>query len=321
MELFVNELSLHEQFSDTSSFHQALRRLMEIRSIALRFDCVLKCDHALLNAKPLPNTLMQQAMSDLTQDKRRAILRWLTHEGPFWNDSNRPRYDASENMECQDMPVEDTGIGEAACENLQGIESGLVSFTPSDWDFSPVIVSWRRDADEGGNLNINLENWRDAGLLESELRKRPARIISWNDLQNISLNRFKSLTFANDCFSPLVGRPFADCSAKQIIRIFSVLDRLAQCFDSNGHRTPEGHRIYQDHFMGDNAWFSDSSDKEKRDFHDDLMFPHPDDVQKTLFCPWHGKERHLVLRLHFSWPIQANQPVYVVYVGPKITKR
>lgn len=321
MELFVNELSLHEQFPDTSSFHRAFKRLMEIRSVALRFDSVLNCNRALLNAKPLSNTLIEQAMSRFSRNERRVILRWLTREGPFWNDSNRPRHDPSEYLECRDILVTDTGIGEAAYESIHGIESGLVSFTPSDWDFSPVIVSWRRDVDEGGDLNINLENWRDAALLEVELRKRPARIISWNDLQNISINRFKSLIFANDCFSPLAGHPFADCSAKHIVRLFDVLDRLAQCFDSNGQRTPEGQRIYQDHFTGDNAWFSDSSDKEKRDFRDDLIFPHPDNVQKTLFCPWHGKERHLVLRLHFSWPIQANQPVYIVYVGPKITKR
>ena len=31
--------------------------------------------------------------------------------------------------------------------------------------------------------------------------------------------------------------------------------------------------------------------------------------------------RRMTLRLHFSWPIRADEPVYVVYVGPKLTKR
>ena len=29
----------------------------------------------------------------------------------------------------------------------------------------------------------------------------------------------------------------------------------------------------------------------------------------------------MTLRLHFSWPIEAGKPVYIVYAGPKITKR
>lgn len=321
MELFVNELSLHEQFPDIGSFHKAFERLMQIRSVAGRFDCVIHCDRAFLNARPLSNTMVQQAISRFPQNERRAVLLWLTREGPFWNDSNRRRHDPSEYLECRDILVTDTGIGEAAYESMHGIESGLVSFTPSDWDFSPVTVSWRRDAGERDDLSANLENWRDATLLETELHKRLAPIGSWNDLQSISISRFQSLTFARDCFEPLVGIPFVRRSANHIISLLDVLDRLAQCFDSHGQRTPRGQRIYQNHFMGDNAWFSDSSKTEKRKFRKELTFSHPDDGQETLFCTWHGKERHLVLRLHFSWPIQANEPIYVVYVGPKITKK
>ena len=69
--------------------------------------------------------------------------------------------------------------------------------------------------------------------------------------------------------------------------------------------------------------FSDSSDKEtrKRRFREALTFPHPGERGSSLFCPWHGKVRHMTLRLHFSWPVRAGRPVYVVYAGPKLTKR
>ena len=60
---------------------------------------------------------------------------------------------------------------------------------------------------------------------------------------------------------------------------------------------------------------------EKRQFQSVLIFAHPDDPGKTLSCTWHGKVSHLTLRLHFSWPVEANKPVYVVYAGSKITKR
>ena len=103
--------------------------------------------------------------------------------------------------------------------------------------------------------------------------------------------------------------------------LFELLDRLARAFDADGARTSEGHRIYQDHFTGDRGSFSDSSDSEKRDFREALTFRRPDDTGESLFCTWHGKVRRPALRVHFSWPIRFGEPVYVVYAGPKITKR
>ena len=98
-----------------------------------------------------------------------------------------------------------------------------------------------------------------------------------------------------------------------------VLKRLA--IDATGVRTPEGQRVYQDYFTGENALFSDSSDNEKRRFGEALTFPHPSEPGNSLACPWHGKVRHMTLRLHFSWPIEPGKPVYVVYAGPKLTRR
>ena len=72
---------------------------------------------------------------------------------------------------------------------------------------------------------------------------------------------------------------------------------------------------------GEEASFSDSSDSEKRGFRARLTFPHPDKPGESMFCTWHGKVRHMMLRLHFSWPVRADEPVYVVYAGPKLTKR
>ena len=35
----------------------------------------------------------------------------------------------------------------------------------------------------------------------------------------------------------------------------------------------------------------------------------------------HGKVKTPQIRIHFSWPITASTPLYVVYVGYKITKK
>jgi hypothetical protein len=53
-----------------------------------------------------------------------------------------------------------------------------------------------------------------------------------------------------------------------------------------------------------------------------MTFPHPERVGETLFCPWHGKVQTPQIRIHFSGTtIRHDQPLYVVYIGPKIAKR
>lgn len=130
-----------------------------------------------------------------------------------------------------------------------------------------------------------------------------------------------------DAFAPLVGHPFASGAAERLLFIMHLLDRFKACFDEDGQRTLEGHEIYRDFFTGQKGeggrgpLFTDSSEKEKKSFKAEMTFKHPTDSSKTLFCPWHGKVQTPPLRVHFSWPVRADEPLFIVYVGPKITKR
>ena len=133
--------------------------------------------------------------------------------------------------------------------------------------------------------------------------------------------RCPNLTFAKDSFDPLNGHPFGKGAAEHLLLRLNVLHVMKNCFNERGERTPEGHALYQQHFTGDKAWFSDSSDTEKVQFESDLTFVHPTKAGERLFCTWHGKVKTPQLRIHFSWPIRASEPLYIVYVGPKITKR
>ncbi len=263
---------------------------------------------------------MQQALGQLRESERRATINWLTRGGPFWDDYRL--HSGDDWLECRGEVVTDSAIGEAAYRKLHNdAESGLVSVTPSKWNSSPVEVIWRREGEGFEDQNTALENWWDVTALENNLQNAPLPIRSWDDLQSASISRFQRLTFAGDCFEPLSGVPFAKSSMERILELFKTLNRYASAFDAAGKRTPEGQQTYQNFFTGgENALFSDSTDREKRDFRNELTFKHPDDPEKSLFCPWHGKERHKVLRLHFSWPIRFREPVYVVYVGPKITR-
>ena len=319
VELFANDLSIHGQFYDISSFRDALARLMAMRKVARCFGREVHCHRTFASVKPIPDVPMQQVVQRLNKDQARSVMSWITRAGPFWDDLRQ--HDAGDYLECGGEVVTDSAIGEAAFRTLHSVECELVSVTPSDWDFSPVEVAWRRESEGLDDETATLQNWRDAATLKIRLQDAEPPMQSWDDLRTASMRQFKSLIFAEHCFASIADVPFARCTAERFLVLLGILDRVARAFDADGRRTPEGHRICQDHFTGDNALFSDSSDAEKHDFRTKLTFPHPDDPGKSLFCPWHGKERHMTFRLHFSWPIQSGNLVYVVYAGPKRTKR
>ena len=245
-------------------------------------------------------------------------MQWLTRHGPFWEDERR--HAPNEYLECNGAVVTDTAVGEAAYRCLDRIETRLVSLIPSSWDFSPAVVQWQKSDEEAETVEI--ANYRDADTLEGDLRTVPPRIVSWKMLANMSKTRCTQLTFSSDCFDPLEGYPFVSKAAQDILGRLETLNQLKTCFDAEGKRTAEGHRLYREYFTGERAWFSDSSDTEKNDFRTEMTFPRPTLSGEPLFCPWHGKVNYTPpLRIHFSWPVTAADPLYVVYVGPKITRR
>ena len=319
MEFFANDRSIHRQFHDLETFRDSLARLIGIRGVVLRLNHKVYCHRMIVNTEPIRGMRMQQAVQRLGNNQRRALMTWLTQRGPFWDDLRR--HSADDYLECGGKIVTDTGVGEAAYRFLHGVECALISTTPSDWDYSPVEVVWNREAEGLDNRNASLRNWRNSAALQEWLEDAAPPILSWADLADVLKKRFSQLTLAERCFEPLAGVPFAKSSADRIIALLTILDRFANAFDAGGSRTPEGNRIYRDYFTGENALFSDSSPSEKHRFLNEFTFPNPDKPHDTLFCTWHGKIRHLMLRVHFSWPVRADEPVYVVYVGPKLTKR
>ena len=291
-----------------------------MRNCIRRFGHEIYCHHAMLASFPIPGMQLQQAIARLTsRDQQRIVITWLTQAGQLWDQERQHGED--DWLECRDEIVTESAVGEAAYRQFHDIDCGLLSASPSDWNYSPVEVRWRHQGNGAGSSCTTLPNWWEVAALEQALEAFPDPVNSWLTMQNICLQRFGNLTFSQDCFDSLEGVPFAKSSAVRIIALLGILDRFAICFDDNGLRTSEGQWIYDQYFTGKNSVFSDSSDTEKRKFANQLNFSHPHQPDQPLFCPWHGKERHLTLRLHFSWPVRAGESVFVVYVGPKITKR
>lgn len=317
MELLFNDLSLNGQFPDFATFKASICNVMNMREVSRKFGREITCRRSVAHSRVSHDLTMQQAINIFDKNEQRALTQWINRLGPFLEDTRS--HSSDDYLECNGEVVTDTAVGEAAYCCFHGSNHQLISLIPSSWDFSPLNVAWILT--EGVNRNITINNYWDATELETALRAAPALINSWEQLEAVSKLRFSNLTFSVDSFHYLRGLPFADGAANQLLTRFDTLDRFKCCFDVQGHRTEEGQRLYQDHFTGDNGWFSDSSDKEKVDFKADLTFPHPDVPGETLFCTWHGKIKIQQLRIHFSWPVSAGNPLYVVYVGQKLTKQ
>jgi hypothetical protein len=323
MQLFVNDLSLHGQFQDIETFKDAIDRMMKMRQLAKQYGFEIYCHRNIVNVKVTPALFIQQVIQYFDKNRQRAIMQWLTRTGPFWEDSRS--HSPDEYLECRGDVVTDTVVGEAAFNCFNGVPSNLVSFSPSDWEFSPISVAWMIEEDK--DQSVEIANHWIIEKFQEDLQAAPIVINSWQQLEEVSNERYPRLNFSKNCFEPLKGHPFVPNARHQLLRIFKILNHFKSCFNQTGQRTPEGHEIFQNFFTGSKgaggrgALFSDSSNDEKQKFKKELTFKHPLEADKNLFCPWHGKVQTPPLRVHFSYPIRADKALFIVYVGPKIIKR
>lgn len=317
MDFLLNELSAQQQFNDAASFIESIQEVMRIRQHILQLGSGLYC-HRNFAYTQITNELgMQQVAQLLPRSERSVVLQWLTQRGPFWEDSRV--HGSHDWIEVSGEIVTDSAVGEAAFAQIFGLNRKLVSFSPSSWNSTPISATLVKDGHP--QTDIEISNYWTSESVQALLDTEPERTDSWAALSSLVIRTCSELTFAENTFSPLEGHPFVPSAAERIRVLLYVLNKFKTCFDNEGKRSAEGHRLYGDHFTGDKAWFSDSSDSEKIDFLEDLTFPHPVIPYKHIFCPFHGKVKTPQLRIHFTWPVRAGEPLYVAYVGPKLTKR
>lgn len=291
---------------------------MAIRREIHRRGSALYCHRNLAHAQVMPNAVMQQVVGNLPPAQRTALMLWLTRHGPYWEDARAHTSDDYLEIDGGDV-VTDTAVGETAVCRALGLERDLVSVAPSEWLFTPVNVRWVH-ADER-EQTIAVPNHWELASVQATLEAHPRAVASWQEVEERTRLACPGLTFAADAFRPLEGHPFAPSAADRIGVLLETLNQFRGCFDESGARNAEGQRLYQDFFTGKKAWFSDSSATEKNEFSSALSFPHPDQAGRRLPCTWHGKVNTPPIRIHFSWPVRADGALYVVYIGPKITKR
>ena len=309
MDLILNELSIEGQFFNSGELGESIRRVTLMRNAAKRFGVEVYCHANTVNRHVRPETTLIQA---LPRDQRMYITSWLTRQGPFWEEARL--HSPNEWYECDGEPVTEKGLAEAAYCVENGIDLRTLSFAPSSWERSPITVTHREN--DSVSRDIPVLNYWDMVELEPVLIQAEPAPKSWNELEDAVRRRFTNLNFTADSFSHLDGQTFTPGVAG---KIFSRLNALDKLWAVGGLASDEGRRIYENRFMGDMAWFSDSSDTEKRRFRRDLTVRLGGD---DVFCPWHGKlrlQRRQQFRIHFTWPVPPGGQLHVVYLGLKIT--
>ena len=316
MDLFFNECSLHGQFPDIPTFVDALDALMAMRQTAKKYDRVLFCHRNCQQAAVTHELSLPQAISRIDKNKARVLMSWFGQTGPYWEDTRRHSED--EYIECQGQVVTDTAIGECAYLQYSNNLAQLTSMIPSSWTSPTLMVTTHTFDDK--ILSEKLVNHVCSDTLEAALLGATPPLQSWDQLVQICLQRFNNLHFSDNSFAPLKGSAFVLGAAKSLLDLLELLSRFKETHHPVTGRSAEGHELYQTYFTGPRAWFTDSSDQEKIDFRHKMTFPHPEQLGTPIFAPFHGKVQTPQMRIHFSWPISSESPLYVLYVGDKITK-
>ncbi len=316
----VNDLSLSGQYQSVEEFCTTLDQLLSVRErnevIQGRIFCSpLLGDRPVIGNTILRNIVLHQASHLL----RQRTLRWIGKDGPFWTGERAPNDDDLFWFERKE--VTEQGLGEAARRRILSIDAHTFSFPRSEpsCDGSPLRVVHGLLEEPFGTVEVPNTCRPESiasGVLNSFGLPR-----SWHAAFESLRIQFHRITFSRELEQFVEGQPFVKNVYERSRELLAVLDQLLVSRDENGQWTSESNRLIANHFQGEKAWFSDESEGNKRDFERELTFRDPEDAATELFCPWHGKIKTPQYRIHFQWPIDANQRrVKVVYIGPKITK-
>ena len=315
----MNDRSLHGQFYDHVGFLEAVERVMLIRTEVRTAGSELFCHRAMAGAQVTPDLMMQQAIQFMGESKRRAWIQWLTRQGPYWTDTRQHGEDDWLEVEDGEI-VTESAIAEAAFCRLHNVNRQLVSLEPSRWLRNPIFVKWIKA--DSSQVTVDLPNYWSVDQVRAAILASPPRFDCWQALEEHVRRSCSAVTFSDDAFDELGGYPFSSAAAERIRVLLDVLNKLKTGFHEDGTPTAERKALYSNYFARKEANFTDSSETEKSEYRAKLTFPHPGRPGEYLFCTWHGKVRWTPpIRIHFSWPIAHDTPLYVVHVGPKITMR
>jgi len=317
---FFNDLSLAGQFPDAASFCEELRRLLNDRQNSDLVRKNLLCSKALSERPATPTHSFRgavQAAAD--RDTVRRVLTWIAQTGPFWEDVRAEVEEDLFHFEDQDVTYQ--GLGEAARNRLLGASGATYSMRGSrhgcDGDPLDVIQGLL----ESPITNVAVPNLHSVASMEEAARASLPFPKSWTELLDQVAMKFSSLLLSNDIAAVLRPHPFNSNAAERVLELLGILDALVKSRDDHGVLTDASKQLISNFFSGDRARFTDESPGNKSKFEEQMTFRDPENADKWLFCPFHGKINNPAYRIHIRWPMEAtHKKIVVAYIGPKITR-
>jgi hypothetical protein len=313
--IFLNDASLHGQFSAFPLFHESLKLIWNIRKTLQNKDHPLRVTKLIRTCYVTSTKTFNDFIGELPRDIRTQVLIWLDRDGPFWEDDCK--HDPGEYLECSGAVVTETGLGEAAHRiHKDKSKIAVVSFTPSSFESDPLLVLWK--GLPKGDEEISVRNcWtaQHAERVASDCESIPR---TWNELVEWGERSCKNLLLAPDISSQL-GIQFFSTVADRAVVLLTLLDKIVDSIRRNDDAV--FFELRRNWMEGGNARFTPSSNTELCEFASDLTFAHPETGESVL-CSWHGKIKTPQFRIHFEWPLaEGSERLFVAYIGPKITKR
>ena len=245
-------------------------------------------------------------------------MAWMSKNGPFWDDERQSN--ADDYFEFDGIDVTDAGLGEAARRILAGNEVTTYSFSRPDkrFSFSPLAVM--HGLPEAPINTVCFENIWEICRLEQAFENSTPPPSDWSDMTQRLRAKFVNLLIPDGAVNTLKPQPFALHTAGKIEHLLRILDEFVSS-RKDGQNTNESQKILDNFFTGKRALFTDESNTNKAKFKRQLEFTDPDNPESKIFCPFHGKVSSPAYRIHFKWPMKANDNcIKVLYIGPKITK-
>lgn len=317
MEWILNDLSLSKNFSDVDDFVVKMSEFLKVKNNNRQLNQHMLCSRSLGNMKVLENvTFSQVVMKRIDPNLRSQILSWLNKKGPFWADDRVINDD--DYFEFNAIDVTDQGLGECARRKISGFPVCSYSFE-GNYSNSPLIIQHGLAEEPFGFYDIeNISGIN--GLIASVADALPTPK-NWREAIDRLIEKYQCLIISKKVYEQMAPIPFSEGNYKSIDERFRVLKEYIESRDQHGDHTAQTEQIVENYFHGEKAWFSNSSDSERRKFKKALSFVDLLDAKKKLF-PFHGKIKTPQLRIHFGWPISPNvKKIQVVYIGEKLTKR
>lgn len=313
MAVLLNELSLHNQFATVAEFSRSLKTILDCRHKLRVTPFPLKCTTQFSQCPICQGKLIRHLIGQLPESQRSNLYRWMTKEAPYWDQD--PEHDARGTyvyFQDEDNLIIGSAMAEAGHLVKQGARAALATFSPSNYLQNSLTIKWDTDP-----VGVDVPNFWTVDAIVRHVQAWQPPVDSWATLAERAKQKFPELTFLPDWDQPLAGQPFVRAIANNALRLLDILHQFKR---ADGMNTAAGNELYQNHFGGERGdKFSNESETNRRKFRGQMTFRLA--TGEGVFCPWHGKIKYREFRLHFSWPIAAERPLYIAYLGPKITKK